>query len=104
MHQFTWEITEVLSENEVLKSVKYQVTAKDGEKEVKTEGYCFLTLPPEVIFKDLLESELIEYLKRFYIQSDVNTIESRLNEQLEYLNQQTSNIPPWHIETFKVEV
>jgi len=104
MTQFDWKMTEILSENNVLKHIKYEVTATKGENSVKTEGYAFLNLPEEVNFSELIEVELLEYLKRFYIQNDVNLIESRLSEQLDYLKKNTSTIPPWHVETFKVEV
>jgi hypothetical protein len=104
MTQFNWKMTEILSEDNVLKHIKYEVTATRDENTVTTEGYAFLKLPEEVSFTNLLELELLEYLKRFYIQNDVNLIESRLSEQLDYLTKTTSTIPPWHVETFKVEV
>jgi hypothetical protein len=97
-------MTEILSEDNILKHIKYEVIAKEGDLSVTTEGYCYLNLPEEVTFSNLIEVELLEYLKRFYIQNDVNLIESRLSEQLSYLQKNTSTIPPWHVETFKVEV
>jgi hypothetical protein len=104
MPQFEWKMTEVLSEEGVLKHIKYEVTATEEENVVVTEGYARFELPEEVTFDNLLEAELLEYLKRFYIQEDVNTIESRLSEQLAYLQKTPSTTPPWHVETFKVEV
>jgi hypothetical protein len=104
MSQFNWEILEVSSVNKCLKHIKYRVTLNDEDFKVVTEGYARFDLPSEVIFENVLEVELLEYLKRFYIQKDVNTIESRLSEQLAYLKKEQSTIPPWHIETFKVEV
>jgi hypothetical protein len=104
MITFDWKITEIESSDNKLNHVKYYVKAQNGEKSVETEGYCFLKLQDEVSFADLLEVELIEYLKRFYIQDDVNLIESRLTEQLSYLEKTASTTPPWHIDTFKVEV
>ena len=104
MTQFDWKMTEILSEDGVLKHIKYEVTATQGENKVTTEGYAYLKLPSEVTFSNLIEVELLEYLKRFYIQNDVNSIESRLSEQLDYLTKTTSTTPPWHVETFKVEV
>lgn len=104
MPQFDWKMTEVLSEDGVLKHVKYEVTATEGESVVTTEGYARFELPEGIVFSNLLEAELLDYLKRFYIQNDVNLIESRLTEQLAYLQKSTSTTPPWHVETFKVEV
>lgn len=101
---FNWKITEVLSADGQIEHVKYKVTATKGEHTVETEGYCALKLDENVNFKDLIEVELTEYLKRFYIQDGVNLIESRLSEQLDYLAKNTTTIPPWHVETFKVEV
>jgi hypothetical protein len=104
MASFEWKILEVASSDNNLEHIKYKVTAVEGDKSVETEGYAFLKLASEVSFNDLLEVELIEYLKRFYIQGDVNTIEFRLNEQLAYLQKNTSTTPPWHKETFKLEI
>lgn len=101
---FNWKILEVSSFNGILNYVKYYVSATKNDLKVETEGYAYLKLPEEVVFKDLIEVELLEYLKRFYIQDEVNLIESRLIEQLSYLEKTASTIPPWHIDTFKVEV
>ncbi len=104
MNQFNWEILEVASHGKVLEHVKYRVTATSGEHQVVTEGYARFQLPAEADFEKLIEVELLEYLKRFYIQNDVNSIESRLSEQLAYLSKTATTTPPWHVETFKVEV
>jgi hypothetical protein len=101
---FNWKILEVASIDGKLKHIKYHVSAEKNCFFVETEGYAEFDLPSEVNFKDLIEVELIEYLKRFYIQDGVNLIESRLNEQLDYLSQNVTTTPPWHVETFKVEV
>lgn len=101
---FNWKILEVLSSDGQIEHVKYKVTATKGEHTVETEGYCQLKLDENIKFADLIEVELTEYLKRFYIQNDVNSIESRLSEQLDYLEKNTTTTPPWHVETFKVEV
>lgn len=103
MANFTWKITEVLSENDVLQNVKYEVIGEQDGKEVATEGYAPIELPQEVKFSELSERELLSYLKRFYIQGDVNLIESRLAEQLNYLNKNITTKAPWHIDTFTIE-
>jgi hypothetical protein len=103
MINFTWKITEVLSENDVLQNVKYEVIGEQDGKQVSTEGYAALKLPQEVKFKELLERELLSYLRSFYIQGDVNLIESRLAEQLDYLNKNMTTKAPWHIDTFTIE-
>ena len=104
MANFEWKIKELTSIDDQIDSLKYYVKATEGDFVVETEGYADLKLPPEVIFKDLTEVELIEYLKRFYIQENVNTIESNLSKQLANLAKVRTNLPPWHVETFKVEV
>ena len=104
MPNFEWKILEVESENNVLNHVKYQVIGTENEHKVVTEGYAFLSLPTEVDFKSLIEIELLDYLKRFYIQNNVNSIEYRLSEQLAYLAKNKTTIPPWHVETFKLEI
>lgn len=99
----TWKILEVSSVNGLIDYVKYRATITEGDLKVETEGNCPLVLPEEVVFANLIEPEMIEYVKRFYIQNDVNSIESNLIKQLEYLKQNPSTTPPWHVETFKVE-
>lgn len=104
MAEFKWEMLEISSVNKSLEHIKYRVTATEAENQVITEGYARFELPAEANFDSLTEAELLEYLKRFYIQGEVNTIESRLTEQLANLAKNRTNLPPWHIETFKVEV
>lgn len=101
---FNWKLLEVVSSNGFLEFVKYNVAYIQGENKVETEGYCYLKLSENVKFESLTEAELTEYVKRFYIQENVNTIESRLVEQMENLTKNTTNLPPWHIDTFKVKV
>jgi hypothetical protein len=101
---FNWKLLEIVSSNNVLDYVKYYVSCVQGDNKVETEGYCYLKLAENVSFESLTEPELTEYVKRFYIQENVNTIESNLAKQMENLTKNTTNLPPWHIETFKVEV
>lgn len=102
MISFNWKILEVLSENGQLKHVKYNVTAIDGDKTVETEGYARFELPQEVVFENILEVELLEYVKRFYTQNDLNSIEYRLSEQMIDLQKTVTTEPPWKVETFKL--
>jgi hypothetical protein len=104
MSNFDWKITETSFIDKNIDFLKYKVTATEGDLSVETEGYAKFKLPEEVVFENLIESELLEYLKRFYIQEGVNTIEFRLSEQLAYLQRNASTIPPWHVETFKLEI
>ncbi len=104
MPNFEWKILETSFFDKNIDYLKYYVKATDNNLSVETEGYARFKLTGEINFDSLIESELLEYLKRFYIQDGVNTIESRLSEQLAYLQKKTSKTPPWHVDTFKLEI
>lgn len=104
MPQFDWKILETSFVDKNVEFVKYYVKATENDLFVETEGYAEFKLPPEVIYETLTEEELTRYLKRFYIQNETNTIELRLTEQLANLAKNRTNLPPWHVPTFKLDI
>lgn len=103
MTAFTWKLIDVTCDGEQITHVKYQVTAQDGENIVKTEGNAYADFSFGIPYKDICEQNVIDTLKNLYTQNNVNLIESNLIAQIEKLKKQPV-LPPWHVETFKLEV
>lgn len=103
MVTFNWKILETTIKDESITHVKYYVSAVDGNKKVETEGNAFGDFSFGINFKDITEQNVIETLKKLYVQGESNLIELNLKQQLENLSVETVS-PPWHVDTFKVEV
>jgi hypothetical protein len=100
---FQWKILEVTVNNDVITHAKYYCKLTNGEIFVDTEGNAYGDLSFGIPYKDITEKNIIDTVKKLYIQDDVNLIELNLQKQLENV-QKEPVLPPWHVETFKVEV
>lgn len=100
---FEWKIPETVIVDGVLKSVKYEVKAVDGDLSVETEGYWTMQKQYEV-GADTTESQVAHWLDLDTTQNDRHLIKSRLQEQLDALKSAPSTKPPWAVDTFKVTI
>ena len=103
MTTFEWKILETTIEDKNITHVKYHVSAVDGEKKVETEGNAYADFSFGIIFEEITEQNVISVLKNLYVQGESNLIELNLQKQLDNLSVKTVS-PPWHVDTFKVEV
>jgi hypothetical protein len=103
MTTFEWKIPETVITDGVLKSVKYQVKATNGDLSVETEGYWTMRTQHEVT-PDLSEAQVAHWVDLDTIQGDRHLIKSRLQEQLDGLKSEVSTRPPWAVDTFKVTI
>lgn len=103
MVTFEWKILETTVEDEKITHVKYYVSAVEGEKKVETEGNAYADFSFGINFEEITEQNVISVLKNLYVQGESNLIELNLKKQLANLSVETVS-PPWHVDTFKVEV
>lgn len=103
MTTYEWKIPETIIVDGVLKSVKYSVTATDGDLSVTTEGNWTMRTAHEMV-ADVSESMVAHWLDLDTTQDDRHLIKSRLQEQLDALKSAQSTKPPWAVDTFKVTI
>jgi hypothetical protein len=102
MTKFDWKILEIKSSDEIITGAKYFVSATDGEYTVETEGNCDIPLVEVVsAFDTVTEEQVAGWVKKETMIGDQNSIELRLQEQLEVLKNQTKVKAPWVKTTFK---
>ena len=101
MTTYTWKILEMIQANGKVETVKYWCEAKKGDFSVATEGYWKFRK-----FYDFADN-LTEHLVSHWVdldaqQGEKHLIKTRLDEQLEALENAENRNPPWKVETFKV--
>jgi len=101
MPTFNWKISETVVQDGFLKSLKYFCKAIDGDLSVETEGYWSMK-NTYTVTRDSYETEVVNWLIDETTQDGVNTIKSRLQEQLDNLRNPISTSLPWAVPTFKV--
>jgi hypothetical protein len=101
MPTFNWKISETVVQDGFLKSLKYYCKAIDGDLSVETEGYWSMK-NTYTVTRDSYETEVVNWLIDETTQDGVNTIKSRLQEQLDNLRNPISTSLPWAVPTFKV--
>jgi hypothetical protein len=101
MPTFNWKISETVVQDGFLKSLKYYCKAVDGDLSVETEGYWSMK-NTYTVTRDSYETEVVNWLIDETTQDGVNTIKSRLQEQLDNLRNPVSTSLPWAVPTFKV--
>ena len=107
MNNYVWKIEEVTTDNEVITSAKYHVTANDDEAkfEVETEGNWYFNNKFNKDYLEITEQDVIDLIKKEAIKDGLNIIESRLDEQLSYKAKNVGQIPaPWLPQVFTPNV
>ena len=103
MINYIWTILDITEEKEVITSAKYHVIAKDelGELSVETEGNWYFNNKFNKPYLEITEQDVIDLIRKEAIKDGLNIIESRLEEQLEYLVGNIAKTPaPWLPQTF----
>ena len=92
----TWKITDTTSENGVITSAKYFVTAVDGDDKVETEGYWYFDCPTaKVPFEQVTEEMVAKWIEDEAVTDGVCHITANLEKQLEELKKPKSAPAPW---------
>ena len=92
----TWKITDTTSENGVITSAKYFVTAVDGDYNVETEGYWYFDCPTaKVPFEKVTEEMVAKWIEDEAVTDGICHITDNLEKQLEELKKPKSAPAPW---------
>lgn len=105
---YKWNILDIYpnSDGSIIQA-RYLLTLTDGDDFVSTEGYYnFNNLEATKIFPELTENQVIYWLENDDSQDFVDTIKSRLAEQMTAIKAKTGPIrAPWlGAETFTVSL
>lgn len=103
MNNHNWEILDIVAEDEVIKSAKYHVTASDelAKFSVETEGNWYFNGVFDKPYLEITKQDVIDLIRKEAIKDGANIIESRLDEQLDYLANNIAKTPaPWLPQTF----
>ena len=100
---FDWKILEITCDGEKITHAKYYCKATEGELFVETEGNAYGDFSFGIPYKEITQENVLNSVKNLYVQGDSNLIELNLKNQLNNMSVKTVS-PPWHVDTFKVEV
>ena len=97
----TWKITDTTSENGVITSAKYFVTATDEDYKVETEGYWYFDCPTaKVPFEKVTEEMVAKWIEEEAVTDGKCHITANLEKQLEELKKPKSAPAPWQPQVY----
>lgn len=100
MTTFNWKILQTTSVDNKIQSVHYLVAATDEGKVVESEGHADVDGKITIPFEQIKEVDIINCLKKIYMQDDEKSLKSRLEEQLNYLKNEVNTDFPWAKQVF----
>jgi len=105
MTAYQWKILGIEANGELITAARYFVTAKNKDISVSTEG-CWRFLEPTVKtpFAEVTEDMVIEWVKAEAVRDGKSMILGRLDDQVTYLQSQTTAVAPWLPQTFTPEL
>lgn len=99
--KFTWKILDISANGNLITHAKYKVDLSDKENIVETEGnWWFVNPVAKVPFDQVTEEMVAFWIEQETMKDGVNLIKSRLEEQLNELNKQSTVIAPWMPQVF----
>jgi hypothetical protein len=105
MTTHTWKILEISAEEGVITHAKYYVTAEDEGFIVETEGnWWFSDKIMKTPFSEVTEADVASWVEKETTQDGVNSIKSRLEEQLATLKGNRVVVAPWLPQKFVPKV
>ncbi len=103
---YEWKILRITSNDDgLITEARYHVSVEKKKHKVESEGNCFFKEPQLVIpFDQVTEQNVIEWIKEETTQDGKNSVELRLNEQLEALASQRDTVAPWMPQIFTPKI
>jgi hypothetical protein len=104
---YTWTITEVSSENDVILHAKYHVTAfdEDSSATVETEGnWWFSDKIMKKPFSEVTEQDIALWIEKEATQDGICSIKSALDNQIASLKSGLKSSLPWKPSTFQIKI
>ena len=104
---YTWKITEVSSEDDVILHAKYHVVALDEDSSltVETEGnWWFSDKIVKKPFSEVTEQDIASWIEKEATQDDICSIKSALDNQIANLKSGLKSSLPWKPSTFQIKI
>ena len=104
---YTWTITEVSSEDDVILHAKYHVVAldDDGKTKVETEGnWWFSDKTVKKPFNEVTEQDIASWIEKEATQDGICSIKSALDNQIANLKSSLKSSLPWKPSTFQIKI
>lgn len=100
-----WQILDIYANGDLITSVRYSCSHSDDQNTVETEGNWFFNEPVlNVPLNQVTEEMIVGWIVKETTQDGINTIKSRLEEQLASLSQTRTVYPPWKPKVFTLTV
>ena len=103
MITYQWKVLDILSVNNEITEIKYQVTAKDKENKVTTEGNWTFKDKSHFLQDQTTEKDVIAWIQKESIIDEKCIIEDNLKNQLMAL-EPVALKKPWVLPTFTVKI
>jgi len=98
---FKWSILDISAKNGLITHAKYKVSLTDQDQTVETEGnWWFQSAEAKVPFDQVTEEMVCSWIEQETMKDGINLIKSRLEEQLNELNNQSTVVAPWLPQVF----
>lgn len=105
MTTFAWKILDVRAVDGKIVQARYFVSAKEGANVVETEGNWEFRQPyGNVPFEEVTEEMVIKWVEQEAVTDGKSSIETRLQEQMQYLKTQAVTVAPWMPQVFTPEL
>jgi hypothetical protein len=98
---YKWSILDISAIDGLITHAKYNVELSDQDQIVKTEGNWWFANPTlKVPFSDVTEEMVASWIEQETMKDGINLIKSRLEEQLNVVNSDTTVVAPWLPQVF----
>jgi len=100
---YTWKITKVSADGELITHAHYEITAIDGEYTAKVAGnHWFSDKILKKPFNEVTETDICNWIEKETTFNDENTLKTDLQKQLNAMKNDQSTALPWLPKTFKI--
>jgi hypothetical protein len=105
MNQYTWKILDITAENNLIINARYSIKATDDINTVETENnYSFVGKEIKILYDQVLEQDIINWIKDELQEESILLITSQLDNQLNNLKINQTIGLPWLANTFTLNI
>jgi hypothetical protein len=102
---YTWTISEVSSEDDVILHAKYHVVALEDDISVETEGnWWFSDKIVKKPFSEVTEQDIASWIEKESTQDGICSIKLALDNQIANLKSSLKSSLPWKPSTFQIKI